>query len=153
LFPQTPTTRKKAALLSASKVASWLLSNPVTEYVAEVTSNETKSPQTAETRSKNKTKDNITNLLEPTNNETALKPPKKNSKNKSKENVTKVESIVDEIDSDKTLLSPKGETLSQKRKLDDVSEQEQSTKSKKNKKKKSEGKKNEKQPNEKTQGD
>ncbi|CAB4019660.1 Hypothetical predicted protein [Paramuricea clavata] len=150
LFPQTPTTRKKAALLSASKVASWLLSNPVTEDVADVTSNETKSPQT---RSKNKTKDNITNLLEPTNNETALKPPKKNSKNKSKENVPKVESIVDKIDSDKTLLSPKGATLSQKRKLDEVSEQEQSIKSKKNKKKKSEGKKNEKQQlNEETQG-
>ena len=125
----------------------------MSEDVAEVTSNETKSPHTAKTRSKNKTTDNITNF-EPTNSETALKPPKKNSKNKSRGNVANVESIVDKIDSDKTLLSPKGETLSQKRKLDDVSEQEQSTKSKKNKKKKSEGKKNEKQqPNEETQGD
>ena len=129
-------------MMSASKVASWLLSNPVSEEenMAETGSNDIRLPQKTKTLSINKTKDNITKDVEVNNTETAQK---LNLNNENKE------SVRNKIDSD--ILSPKGKTRSQKRKVEEAIEQEQSTKTKKNK---SDGKKIEKQQVDKeSQGD
>ena len=131
------TPRKSASLLSASKVASWLLSNPVSE-------NEEQMSQTE------KNKDDGINEKEASVSKSALKQ-KANSYNKTKKNL---ESLVDKICGDDKLVGA-GETVKpQKRKLDEESEQEQSTKSKKSKKKKSSDRtKNEKQLNGEIKGD
>ncbi len=84
--PKTTTSRKSAVMMSASKVASWLLSNPVSEEenMAETSSNDIRLPQKTKTLSINKTKDNITKDVEVNNTETAQK---LNSKNENKESV------------------------------------------------------------------
>ena len=131
------TPRKSASLLSASKVASWLLSNPVSE-------NEEQMSQTE------KNKDDGINEKEASVSKSALKQ-KANSDNKTKKNL---ESLVDKICSDDKQVKAEETVKPQKRKLDEESEQEQSTKSKKSKKKKSSDRtKNEKQLNGEIKGD
>lgn len=130
------TPRKSASLLSASKVASWLLSNPVSE-------NEEQMSQT------DKNKDDGINEKKASVSKSPLKR-KANSDNKTKENL---ESLVDKTDGDDKLVGAEETVKPQKRKLDEESEQEQSTKSKKSKKKKSDRTKNEKKLNGEIKGD
>ena len=140
-------------MLSASKVASWLLSNPVSENAAnEEQINGIESSLKTKTVPKSKAKGGTIEVEETTVSKSPLKP-KADSDNKIKESISNVEALVDKIYGDDTIVTAKQTTQPQKRKLDEESEQEQSTKSKKGKKKKQARIKNETEIKEETIGD
>ena len=125
-------------MLSASKVASWLLSNPVSENAAnEEQINGTESSLKTKTVPKSKAKGGAIEVED----------------NKIKESISNVEALVDKIYGDDTVVTAKQTTQTQKRKLGEESEQEQSTKSKKSKKKKQPRVKNETEIKEEIIGD
>lgn len=128
-LPQTPPSSKyrKSSVLSAKKVASWLLSNPVSENEADETRIGTETLQNPRTRSKNKNDPN--KLVQ----EAAIEPHLTKFQNKTM-NDANVDQVADNvINSNETPVTP-----SRKRKLDKGSKQEHPMKPKKNKKKKSE---------------
>ena len=115
--PGKKSTRKSAVMRSTSKVASWLLSNPMSANAAEEITDETKSTQKTK---KNKTKNNKTSEIDVTDKQIAGKT---DLSEETKKNNT---SVVNK-------------TVGEKRKVEEENgKEQQSTNTKKQKKKKTE---------------